>query len=43
MAALQAYELQLGAAHSSTKHVGNMLEVVQHAMAEKMDQAAMAY
>lgn len=43
VAALQAYELQLGAAHSSTKHVGNMLEVVQHAIAEKMDQAAMAY
>jgi hypothetical protein len=43
VAAFQSYELQLGAAHSSTKHVGNMLEVVQHALAEKMDHAGVVY
>lgn len=37
VAALQAYEMQLGPAHSSTKHVSNMLELVQHAIAEKYD------
>lgn len=35
IAALQSYEIQLGAAHSSTKHVANMLEIVQQSITEK--------
>jgi tetratricopeptide (TPR) repeat protein len=35
IAALQSYEMQLGPAHSSTKHVSNMLEIVQQAIADK--------
>lgn len=35
VAALQAYEMQLGPAHSSTKHVSNMLEIVQQSIADK--------
>jgi len=35
VAALQAYEMQLGPAHSSTKHVSNMLEIVQQSIVDK--------
>jgi tetratricopeptide (TPR) repeat protein len=35
LAALQSYEMQLGPAHSSTRHVANMLQAVQQAIAEK--------
>lgn len=37
LAALQAYEMQLGVDHSSTKHVSNMLEIVQHSINQKYD------
>lgn len=43
LAALQSYEMQLGPSHSSTKHVSNMLEVVQQAISEKFDQGGLAY
>jgi tetratricopeptide (TPR) repeat protein len=35
LAALQSYEMQLGPAHSSTKHVANMLQIVQQAISDK--------
>lgn len=43
VAALQTYEMQLGPAHSSTKHVMAMLEVVQQAISEKYESAPIPY
>jgi tetratricopeptide (TPR) repeat protein len=43
LSALQAYEMQLGPMHTSTKHVGNMLDVVQHAIAEKFGAEKISY
>jgi len=43
VAALQSYEMQLGPTHSSTKHVSNMLEIIQQAIAEKYDNSAVVY
>lgn len=43
VSALQTYELQLGPAHSSTKHVMAMLEVVQQAISEKYESPPIPY
>jgi tetratricopeptide (TPR) repeat protein len=42
LSALQSYEIQLGAGHTSTLHVHSMLEVVQHAISDKYNNAAYA-
>jgi tetratricopeptide (TPR) repeat protein len=44
ISALQSYEMQLGPAHSSTKHVSSMLEIVQQSISEKYQHnGGMAY
>jgi tetratricopeptide (TPR) repeat protein len=37
VAALRAYEMQLGPAHPSTRHVKSMLQLVQQQIADKLD------
>lgn len=37
VAALRSYEMQLGPAHSSTRHVSSMLMLVQQQIADKLD------